>query len=59
MEFHVNVDAICFVADKGIQSFDVDLKEKTVAVKGTMDSNAILEIIQKTGKTVSYLGERK
>ncbi|KAL0268933.1 UNVERIFIED_CONTAM: hypothetical protein PYX00_010708 [Menopon gallinae] len=45
--------------DKGIQSFDVDLKQKIVTVKGTLDSNSILEILQKTGKAVSFLGERK
>ncbi|KAL0910439.1 hypothetical protein M5K25_021423 [Dendrobium thyrsiflorum] len=39
---------------EGVESFDVDLKEQKVTVKGNVKPEAVLQTVSKTGKTTSF-----
>lgn len=41
---------------QGVESFDIDLPNKTVSVTSTLPADAVLEIIKKTGKTTTLIG---
>ncbi|XP_046672167.1 copper transport protein ATOX1 [Homalodisca vitripennis] len=43
---------------KGVEDVEIDLKEKQVAVTSSLSSEELLEVIKKTGKTTSYIGEK-
>lgn len=45
-------------SERGVDNFEISLKDKTVAVTSSLDENKILEIIKKTGKSASYIGEK-
>ncbi|KAL5974620.1 Cytosolic copper metallochaperone [Asimina triloba] len=38
----------------GVESFDVDLKEQKVTVKGNVQPEAVLQTVSKTGKKTSF-----
>ena len=40
----------------GVESFDVDLKEQKVTVKGNVEPEAVLQTVSKTGKKTSFWG---
>ncbi|CAD5177570.1 unnamed protein product [Musa acuminata subsp. malaccensis] len=39
---------------EGVESFDVDLKEQKVTVKGNVKPEAVLQTVSKTGKKTSF-----
>nr|XP_019702688.1 copper transport protein ATX1 isoform X4 [Elaeis guineensis] len=39
---------------EGVESFDVDLKEQKVTVKGNVTPDAVLQTVSKTGKKTSF-----
>ncbi|GAB4836301.1 hypothetical protein Ancab_001216 [Ancistrocladus abbreviatus] len=39
---------------EGIESFDIDLKEQKVTVKGNVQPEAVLQTVSKTGKKTSF-----
>ncbi|KAG1369649.1 Copper transport protein ATX1 [Cocos nucifera] len=39
---------------QGVESFDVDLKEQKVTVRGNVEPDAVLQNVSKTGKTTSF-----
>lgn len=41
---------------QGVESFDVDLKEQKVTVKGNVEPEAVLQTVSKTGKKTSFWG---
>ncbi|XP_054269081.1 copper transport protein ATOX1-like [Macrosteles quadrilineatus] len=43
---------------KGVEDINIDLKGQQVSVTATMDSEELLTIIKKTGKTTTYIGEK-
>ena len=43
-----------FVVSSGVESFDVDIKEQKVTVKGNVTPNAVLQTVSKTGKKTSF-----
>nr|ACH63216.1 copper homeostasis factor [Rheum australe] len=42
---------------EGVESFNVDLKEKKVTVNGNVDPEAVLQKVSKTGKKTSFWDE--
>eukprot|EP00897_Mesotaenium_endlicherianum_P004007 jgi/Mesen1/3634/ME000020S03157 len=50
--------AVKRVLDKmeGVESYDIDLKEKKVTVVGNVTPEAVLETVSKTGKATSFWG---
>lgn len=47
---------ILLVGWLGVESFDVDLKEQKVTVKGNVEPEAVLQTVSKTGKKTSFWG---
>lgn len=41
----------------GVESFDIDMKEQKVTVKGTVQPEAVLQTVSKTGKKTSFWEE--
>lgn len=41
----------------GVESYDIDLKEQKVTVKGNVQPEAVLQTVSKTGKTTTFWGE--
>ena len=41
----------------GVESFDIDLKEQKVTVKGNVQPEAVLQTVSKTGKKTSFWEE--
>ncbi|KAL1201435.1 Copper transport protein ATX1 [Cardamine amara subsp. amara] len=41
---------------EGVESFEVDLKEQKVTVKGNVQPEAVLQTVSKTGKKTSFWG---
>ncbi|KAJ9684831.1 hypothetical protein PVL29_017022 [Vitis rotundifolia] len=39
---------------EGVESFDIDLKEQKVTVKGNVQPDAVLKTVSKTGKKTSF-----
>ncbi|GMH13246.1 hypothetical protein Nepgr_015087 [Nepenthes gracilis] len=39
---------------EGVESYDIDLKEQKVTVKGNVPPEAILQTVSKTGKKTSF-----
>lgn len=39
---------------EGVESFDVDIKEQKVTVKGNVKPEAVLQTVSKTGKKTSF-----
>ncbi|XP_077230505.1 copper transport protein ATX1-like [Tasmannia lanceolata] len=39
---------------EGVESYDVDLKEQKVTVKGNVQPDAVLQTVSKTGKKTSF-----
>ncbi|XP_058087703.1 copper transport protein ATX1-like [Magnolia sinica] len=39
---------------EGVESFDVDIKEQKVTVKGNVQPEAVLQTVSKTGKKTSF-----
>ncbi|KAF6138904.1 hypothetical protein GIB67_025633 [Kingdonia uniflora] len=39
---------------EGVESFDIDMKEQKVTVKGNVKPDAVLQTISKTGKKTSF-----
>ncbi|CAN6452431.1 unnamed protein product [Victoria cruziana] len=39
---------------QGVESYDVDLKEQKVTVKGNVEPDAVLQTVSKTGKKTSF-----
>jgi len=44
---------------KGVEKVDVDIEGRTVKVWSTLTSQELLEVLKKTGKEVTYVGEVK
>ncbi|XP_031499520.1 copper transport protein ATX1-like isoform X2 [Nymphaea colorata] len=42
---------------EGVESYDVDLKEQKVTVKGNVQPDAVLQTVSKTGKKTSFWEE--
>ncbi|CDP21618.1 unnamed protein product [Coffea canephora] len=42
---------------EGVESFDIDLKEQKVTVKGNVQPEAVLQTVSKTGKKTSFWEE--
>ncbi|XP_073099866.1 copper transport protein ATX1-like [Elaeis guineensis] len=42
---------------EGVESFDVDLQEQKVTVKGNVKPDAVLQTVSKTGKKTSFWEE--
>ncbi|XP_006818931.1 copper transport protein ATOX1-like [Saccoglossus kowalevskii] len=42
--------------DKGVTDFQIDMDAQKVYVDSTLSSDELLQTIQKTGKTTSYVG---
>lgn len=38
----------------GVESFDIDIKEQKVTVKGNVEPEAVFQTVSKTGKKTSY-----
>lgn len=38
----------------GVESFDIDIKEQKVTVKGNVQPEAVLQTVSKTGKKTSF-----
>ncbi|KAL7184879.1 hypothetical protein ACSBR2_026930 [Camellia fascicularis] len=38
----------------GVESFDIDLKEQKVTVKGNVEPEAVLQTVSKTGKKTTF-----
>jgi copper chaperone len=47
---------ICILAlfASGVESFDVEMKEQKVTVKGNVTPDAVLQTVSKTGKKTSF-----
>lgn len=45
--------------DKGVDGVNISLSEQLVEVTSSLESTELLEHIKKTGKTTTYLGEKK
>jgi len=43
-----------FLVSSGVESFDVDIKEQKVTVKGNVTPDAVLQTVSKTGKKTSF-----
>lgn len=41
----------------GVETFDVDLKEQKVTVKGNVTPDDVLKTVSKTGKKTTFWGE--
>ncbi|KAJ4895981.1 Copper transport protein CCH [Raphanus sativus] len=39
---------------EGVESFDIDIKEQKVTVKGNVEPEAVFQTVSKTGKKTSY-----
>ncbi|KAH0865145.1 hypothetical protein HID58_082356, partial [Brassica napus] len=39
---------------EGVESFDIDIKEQKVTVKGNVEPEAVIQTVSKTGKKTSY-----
>ncbi|KAK4353642.1 copper transport protein ATX1 [Lycium barbarum] len=39
---------------EGVETFDIDLKEQKVTVKGNVQPDAVLQTVSKTGKPTSF-----
>ncbi|KAJ0968761.1 hypothetical protein J5N97_021638 [Dioscorea zingiberensis] len=39
---------------EGVESFDIDLKEQRVTVKGNVKPDAVLQTVSKTGKKTAF-----
>ncbi|XP_030547764.1 copper transport protein ATX1-like [Rhodamnia argentea] len=39
---------------EGVESFDIDLKEQKVTVKGNVQPDAVLKTVSKTGKKTTF-----
>nr|GMD01905.1 copper transport protein ATX1-like [Ipomoea batatas] len=39
---------------EGVESFDIDIKEQKVTVKGNVEPEAVLKTVSKTGKKTSF-----
>ncbi|KDP33082.1 hypothetical protein JCGZ_13655 [Jatropha curcas] len=39
---------------EGVESYDIDLKEQKVTVKGNVQPDAVLQTVSKTGKKTSF-----
>ncbi|CAN1258419.1 Copper transport protein ATX1 [Linum perenne] len=39
---------------EGVESFDIDMKEQKVTVKGNVKPDAVLQTVSKTGKKTSF-----
>lgn len=44
---------------EGVETYDVDLKEQKVTVKGNVKPDAVLQTVSKTGKETSFWPEVK
>ncbi|XP_031478142.1 copper transport protein ATX1-like [Nymphaea colorata] len=42
---------------EGVESYDVDMKEQKVTVRGNVQPDAVLQTVSKTGKTTSFWEE--
>jgi copper chaperone len=42
------------VVASGVESFDVDIKEQKVTVKGNVTPDAVLQTVSKTGKKTEF-----
>ncbi|KAF3789658.1 Copper transport protein [Nymphaea thermarum] len=42
---------------EGVESYDVDMKEQKVTVRGNIQPDAVLQTVSKTGKTTSFWEE--
>lgn len=50
---------LLFLFPDKVEKVEIDLPNKKVFVKSPMPSNELLEVIQKTGKSVSYVGVKQ
>nr|XP_043612680.1 copper transport protein ATX1 [Erigeron canadensis] len=39
---------------EGVESFDIDMEQQKVTVKGNVQPNAVLETVSKTGKKTEF-----
>ncbi|KAJ4720619.1 Copper transport protein like [Melia azedarach] len=44
---------------EGVETFDIDLKEQKVTVKGNVQPNDVLQTVSKTGKKTAFWEEEK
>lgn len=51
-------DVSLFVVGKGVENIDIDLKSQQVSVTSSLSSEELLEVIKKTGKNTTYIGEK-
>lgn len=52
-----NSDMVNYFLNSGVESFDVNLEEQKVTVKGNVQPDAVLQTVAKTGKATSFWEE--
>lgn len=54
--FYVFANCIWYslIPSSGVESYDIDLKEQKVTVKGNVQPDAVLQTVSKTGKKTSF-----
>lgn len=45
---------LSFLPSLGVETYDIDLKEQKVTVKGNVQPEAVLQTVSKTGKKTSF-----
>ena len=43
-----------FLPSSGVESYDIDLKEQKVTVKGNVQPESVLQTVSKTGKKTTF-----
>ena len=43
-----------FLSTSGVESYDIDLKEQKVTVKGNVQPESVLQTVSKTGKKTTF-----
>nr|GMC58990.1 copper transport protein ATX1-like [Ipomoea batatas] len=45
---------LCWGCQEGVESFDIDMEEQKVTVKGNVQPDEVLQTVSKTGKKTSF-----
>jgi copper chaperone len=45
---------LCSLPEAGVETFDIDMKEQKVTVKGNLKPEDVLQTVSKTGKKTSF-----
>lgn len=51
LQCHIKIIVLIFI---GVESFDIDLKEQKVTVKGNVQPDEVLQAVSKTGKKTAF-----